>query len=143
MFKTPTGAAGLSILSNSVLMTLKLAAGVLSGSVSVISEAIHSGMDLLASIIAFFSLRIARTPADESHPFGHGNYENVSGAAEALLIFAASIFIVIEAVAKLRAGTGLQSPAAGIAVMAVSVIVNFAISRYLLRMSKVTDSIAL
>ncbi|MFL0198959.1 cation diffusion facilitator family transporter, partial [Clostridium sp. WILCCON 0269] len=73
-------------------------------SVSVISESIHSFIDLLASIIAFFSIRAAEKPEDEKHPFGHGKYENISGFVEAILIFFAAIFIIYESTKKLLGG---------------------------------------
>lgn len=81
--------ARLSLLSNSTLIILKLIVGLTTGSVSIISEAIHSTMDLLAAIIAFFSVRISDRPADDIHPYGHGKVENISGVIEALLILAA------------------------------------------------------
>lgn len=88
----------LSIVSNTVLIIFKVIAGILSGSVSIISEAIHSGMDLGASIIAFFSVKKSSQPADKEHPYGHGKIENISGLAEGLLIFVAAALIIIEAV---------------------------------------------
>jgi len=78
--------ARLSILSNSLLILMKLSAGILSGSVSIISEAIHSSMDLVAAVIAFFSVKISDNPPDSRHPYGHGKIENISGVIEALLI---------------------------------------------------------
>lgn len=143
MLRTPSGAAGFSIASNSVLIVLKLVVGLLTGSVSIISEAIHSGMDLLAALIAFFSVRIAATPPDEGHPFGHGKFENVSGALEAGLIFAAALFIVFEAANKLRTGLIVRDAQIGVAVMAFSVVANFVVSRYLLRVARANDSLAL
>ncbi len=80
------GVALLSIISNTVLIILKVITGILSGSVSIISEAIHSGMDLVASLISFFSVRQSAKPADREHPYGHGKIENISGIAEGLLI---------------------------------------------------------
>jgi len=143
MFRKPTSAAALSIASNSLLITIKLAVGLMSGSISIVSEAIHSGMDLLASFIAFFSLRIAGTPADEGHPFGHGKFENVSSALEAFLIFAAAILIVVKAVFKIRAGAEIELAEAGMAVMLVSVLMNLAVSRRLLQVARANDSLAL
>ncbi len=67
-----TKTARLSVLSNSLLIVMKLVVGLLTNSVSIISEAIHSGLDLVAAIIAYFSVRISGNPADERHPFGHG-----------------------------------------------------------------------
>lgn len=94
-------AARLSVISNSGLIIIKIIAGLLSGSVSIISEAIHSGVDLLAAFIALFSVKTSHVPADELHPFGHGKIENISGTIEALLIFIAAGWIVYEAVDKL------------------------------------------
>ena len=94
-------AAMISVISNTALVFMKLIAGLLIGSVSVISEAIHSGFDLLAALIALFSVRTSSRPADSDHPFGHGKIENVSGAIEALLIFLAAGWIIFEAVKKL------------------------------------------
>lgn len=141
---TKRGAAALSIFSNSCLVLLKLVIGVLTHSVSVISEAAHSAIDLSASIIAFFSVRASDVPADEDHPFGHGKIENVSGVIEALLIFGAAVFIIVEAVHKLtHPGQQEVVPIPGIAVMAVSVVANFLISRLLFKVARETDSVAL
>src|SRR5512135_2147638 len=98
-------AAQLSILSNTILIILKLVVGFMMQSVSVISEAAHSGLDLVAAVIAWFSIRESGKPADDEHRFGHGKIENVAGTIEALLIFGAAIFIIIEAVKKLVTGT--------------------------------------
>ncbi len=135
--------ARLSILSNSVLIVLKVIVGVLSGSVSIISEAIHSFMDLLASLVAFFSVRISDTPADERHPYGHGKFENVSGVAEALLIFIAAFWIIFEAVKKIINPSPVEHLGYGFAVMIVAAIVNIFVSRKLYRVAKETDSVAL
>ncbi|HQN94260.1 MAG TPA: cation diffusion facilitator family transporter, partial [Prolixibacteraceae bacterium] len=83
--------ARLSVASNTLLIALKLTVGLLSGSVSIISEAIHSLMDLVAAVIAFFAVRVSDIPADERHPYGHGKFENVSGVIEALLIVGAAV----------------------------------------------------
>ncbi len=143
MFQTRTGAAGLSVLSNTLLILLKVVAGILSGSVSIIAEAIHSGIDLVAAVIAFISLRIAGKPADREHPFGHGKVENVSGTIEAGLIFVAAAFIIYEAIKRIIVGAKIEYVSIGIAVMAVSVVVNILVSRHLLRIARKTDSIAL
>ena len=143
MFSTKTSAAGLSILSNSALITLKVVVGLVTGSVSVLSEGIHSGVDLLAALIAFFSIRSAVKPPDEDHQFGHGKIENVSGTIEALLIFVAAALIVYQAAEKIRAGTGLVSIDLGIGIMAVSAVVNFFVSRHLHKVARSTDSVAL
>jgi len=84
--------AMLSVASNSFLVLFKVIVGFLIGSVSIMSEAIHSGVDLLAAIIAMFSVKTSSVPADSDHPFGHGKIENISGFVEALLIFYSGLF---------------------------------------------------
>jgi len=136
-------AATLSVASNTVLVIGKLAVGLSIGSVSVISEAIHSGVDLLAAVIAWFAVRLSGQPADKEHPYGHGKYENLSGAVEAALIFVAAIWIVMEAVAKLRHGGEVEAPGWGVGIMAISAIMNFFVSTHLFRVGRATDSLAL
>jgi cation diffusion facilitator family transporter len=135
--------ARLSIASNSCLIILKVIVGLLSGSVSIISEAIHSFMDLLASFVAYFSVRISDTPADERHPYGHGKFENISGVVEALLIFVAAFWIIYEAVKKIIEPTKVEQIGFGFAVMIISAIVNIIVSRKLYLVAKETDSVAL
>jgi cation diffusion facilitator family transporter len=141
--KRKASVARLSVISNTTLMLLKLAVGLAIGSVSVISEAIHSGMDLLAAIIALFAVRTSGKPADRHHPFGHGKVENISGTVEALLIFLAAIWIIYEAIKKLMNPQPLEGVGWGIAVMLVSAIVNIFVSRMLFKVGKETDSVAL
>lgn len=137
-------AAQLSILSNTILIAIKLVVGIMMQSVSVISEAAHSGLDLVAAIIAWFSIRESGKPADDEHRFGHGKIENVAGTIEALLIFGAAIYIIVEAVKKLVAGAAeVEELGAGVAVMAVSAVANYLVSRHLLNVARRTDSIAL
>jgi cation diffusion facilitator family transporter len=136
--------ARLSIISNVLLIILKLIVGIFSGSVSIISEAIHSSMDLLAALIAFFAVRISDTPPDTRHPYGHGKIENISGVIEAILIFVAAIWIIVEAAKKL-AGKEivLESIWIGSLVMIVSAIVNLLVSRRLYKVARETKSVAL
>ena len=136
-------AATLSIISNTILIVFKLIAGLFMNSVSVISEAIHSFIDLLASLIAFFSIKKASIIEDKEHPFGYGKYENVSGFIEAILILFAAILIVYESVSKLLSGNDIKDTLPGIIVMLVASAVNLVISRILLKVSKKTCSIAL
>lgn len=136
--------ARLSIISNTLLTIMKLAVGLISGSVSIISEAIHSSMDLIAAIIAFLSVKVSDNPPDSRHPYGHGKIENISGVIEALLIFVAAIWIIIEAVKKLFVEKiELDSIALGSVVMLVSAIVNIIVSRRLYKVARETNSVAL
>lgn len=136
--------ARLSIISNLLLITMKLIVGIISGSVSIISEAIHSSMDLVAAIIAFFAVKVSDNPPDSRHPYGHGKIENISGVIEALLIFAAAIWIIFEAVRKLIGkDIVLEKIWIGLVVMVVSAIVNIIVSRRLYKVAKQTKSVAL
>lgn len=135
--------ARLSLFSNSALVILKLAAGLAIGSVSVLSEAIHSGLDLVAALIAYISVRHSGKPPDKNHSYGHGKIENISGTIEALLIFAAAIWIMAEAVRKLMQGAALEMVGPGLAVMGLSAVVNFFVSRKIMRTARATESVAL
>ena len=137
-------AAAISIASNSVLIVLKLVVGIMMQSVSVISEAVHSGLDLVAAVIAWFSVREAGKPADDEHHFGHGKIENVAGTIEAVLIFGAAIYIIWEAGKKLLTGhIEVESLGLGAVVMGVSALANYLVSRHLLNVAIKTDSVAL
>ena len=138
-----TRAAALSVASNTLLILLKITAGILTGSVSLIAEAVHSSMDLAAAVIAFFSVRVSDKVPDEEHPFGHGKAENVSGVAEGLLIFIAAGIIIYEAIHRIIAAARLETVELGMAIMALSIVVNVLVSRYLVRTAKQTDSLAL
>ena len=133
----------LSVVSNTILVIIKLIVGSLIGSVSIISEAIHSGVDLLAAMIALFSVKTSSIPADSRHPFGHGKIENISGTLEALLIFAAAVWIIVEAAGKLMYPEPIEDIGWGIGVMLLSSAVNLGVSRKLFRIGRETDSIAL
>ncbi|MDO8588087.1 MAG: cation diffusion facilitator family transporter [Armatimonadota bacterium] len=140
---TKADAARLSVLSNTILVAIKLAAGLLSGSVAIVSEAAHSAIDLMAAAMAYFSVRVAEAPADHEHPYGHGKIENLSGAIEATLIFGAAAYIVYEAVHKLLHPEPVRSLVLGISVMMLSATVNILVSRWLFHIARETDSVAL
>ena len=136
-------AAMLSIASNSVLIVLKVVAGSLTGSVAILTEAMHSAIDLVASFVAYFSIRKAGEPADESHRYGHEKVENLASAIEGLLILVGSAVIVYEAVRRLASGSELREVPLGIAVIALSIVVNVAVSTHIARVGRRTDSPAL
>lgn len=133
----------ISVVSNTILTIAKLVVGLLIGSVSIMSEAVHSGVDLLAAIIATFSVRTSGIPADAKHPFGHGKAENISGTIEATLIFLAAGWIIYEAVKKILYPQPIEYVGWGIGIMLVSTVVNIAVSDMLFNVAKETDSIAL
>jgi cation diffusion facilitator family transporter len=86
VIRSKSGAAGISIASNSVLIALKIAAGAITGSIAIITEALHSSIDLIASVVAFISVRKAAEPADADHPYGHEKVENLAAVIEGMLI---------------------------------------------------------
>ena len=137
-------AAWVSVASNSTLIVFKLVVGLLSGSIGIISEALHSASDLIASFIALVAVRAAAKPADPSHRYGHEKVENISGVVEGLLIIAAAIVIIYEAVMKIARGPHIDHVELGIAVMLVSAGANLWVSRgYLAPIARRTDSAAL
>lgn len=143
VLKEKTRVAGISVISNTFLTMSKLTVGFFSGSVSILSEGVHSGMDLIAAMIAFFAVRESGKPADERHAYGHGKIENVSGTIEAVLIFVAAIWIIVEAVKKILEGPEVENIGIGIIVMAISALTNIVVSTLLMRTAKKTDSVAL
>jgi cation diffusion facilitator family transporter len=138
-----TRAAAVSIVSNTILILLKLVAGAVTGSVAILTEAIHSAVDLVASFIAFFSVRQAEEPADASHRYGHEKFENVAAAAEGVLILIGSGVIVYAAVRSLVTGPELEALGFGIVVLAFSTVANLAVSAWLFRRARATQSAAL
>ena len=137
-------AAAVSIASNAILVVFKLVVGILSGSIAIISEALHSGSDLVAALIAFWSVRHAAQPPDERHHYGHEKVENLSGVIEALLIIAAAGVIIFEGVMKIIDGPELDHVWLGIGVMVVSGVVNLFVStRVLYPVARRTQSAAL
>lgn len=138
--------AKLSIISNTCLVILKLAVGIAIGSVAIISEAVHSGIDLIAAIVAFLSVRKSSEPPDEYHSYGHGKFEDISGLFESILIFVAAGIIVYEALNKIIGGEGALEMgilSAGMGVMALSACINWFVSKRLMGVAKASGSVAL
>ena len=137
--------ARLSIYSNTLLLVIKLVVGIFLGSISVLSEALHSGIDLLAAVIANYSVKKAGQPADDEHKFGHGKFENVSGTIEAILIFIAAIIIIYKASDNIINQTEIKEEfiGIGILIMGISAAVNFYVSRKIMMVAKKAESIAL
>jgi cation diffusion facilitator family transporter len=136
-------AAAVSIASNASLIALKIVAGVLTGSVAILTEAMHSSIDLLASVIAFFSVRRAEEPADASHRYGHDKFENAAAAAEGMLILAGSAVIAFAAIRSLINGPHVERLGVGIVVIGFAAVTNLAVSSWLFRRARETSSPAL
>jgi cation diffusion facilitator family transporter len=143
MIRTKSGAAALSIASNALLIALKLAAGAITGSIAIVTEAVHSLIDLVASVVAFISVRKADEPADADHPYGHEKVESLAATIEGMLILIGAGIIVFEATHRLAVGAEVEALGVGIAVMGLSVLANLAVSTVLSRQARRHDSPAL
>ena len=135
--------ARLSVISNTLLVLLKLIVGLYSGAVSIISEAAHSGVDLIAALVAYFAVRRSDQPPDDQHAYGHGKIENLSGAVEALLIIGAALWIIYEAAEKIGSPKQPEFIEYGIGIMLVSIVVNWWVSSKLHAVAIQTGSHAL
>jgi cation diffusion facilitator family transporter len=143
VIRTKAGAAGLSIASNALLIALKLVAGAITGSIAILTEAIHSSIDLIASVIAFVSVRKADEPPDPEHPYGHERMENLAAAIEGMLIIVGAGIIVYEATRRLVVGAEVDDLGVGIAVIGFSIVANIAVSAFLSRRARALGSPAL
>jgi cation diffusion facilitator family transporter len=145
MVKAPSkaGAALLSICSNSLLIVLKAVAGSVTGSVALLTEALHSSVDLVASVVAWVSVRKADEPADAEHPYGHEKIESLAASIEGMLILVGSAIIVYEAVRRLIGGGDIENLGFGIAVLAFSIVVNLVVAARLRARAAATTSPAL
>lgn len=143
MIRTKSGAAALSIASNSFLIAIKLAAGAITGSIAILTEAVHSLIDLVASVVAYVSVRKADEPADAEHPYGHEKVESLAATIEGMLILVGAGIIVYEATQQLVEGSELDQLGIGIGVMAFSVVANLGVSTVLSRQARAHDSPAL
>jgi cation diffusion facilitator family transporter len=143
MIKTKAGAAWVSIASNSALIAAKIAAGAITGSIAILTEAAHSSIDLVASVIALVSVRKADEPPDPEHPYGHERFENLAAAIEGMLILVGAGIIVYAATRKLIVGASVDHLGVGIIVIGASAVVNFGVSNFLRRRSRALQSPAL
>ncbi len=143
MIRTKAGAATLSIASNSLLIAAKLAAGAITGSIAIVTEAAHSSIDLIASVIAFVSVRMSDEPPDPEHPYGHERFESLAAAIEGMLILVGAGIIVFAATRRLVLGAEVDHVGVGIAVIAGSAVINLAVGGFLRQRGRELRSAAL
>lgn len=143
MARSKTAAAAVSIVSNSILILVKVIAGTITGSVAILTEAMHSSIDLIASIVAFISVRKADVPADESHHYGHEKIENLAAVVEGILILVGSAVIAFEAIRRLALGGHVDHVGLGVAVVGGSALANIGVASLLARRARETESAAL
>jgi cation diffusion facilitator family transporter len=137
-------AAGSSVLAAVVITGLKVAVGVTTGSLGILSEAAHSGLDLIAALITFFSVGLSDKPADADHQYGHGKVENFSAFVETGLLFITCVWIIYEAAQRLFVRhVEIEPSVAAFSVMLISMAVDFWRSRVLGRIANKYDSQAL
>ena len=136
--------AGNSVLAALVVTTLKIIAGILTGSLGILSEAAHSGLDLIAALVTFFSVRVSDKPADADHQYGHGKFENFSAFIETGLLLLTCLWIVYESIKRLFFhSVEIEPSAAAFVVMFLSMAVDTWRSRALGRIATKYDSQAL
>jgi cation diffusion facilitator family transporter len=140
---TKEGAARLAIVAVSLLIAMKVAASIVTGSISIRADAVHSVIDLFGVIIGYTAIRISRRPADTGHPFGHGKAENIAGVVIPILIFIAAVIIAYQAVTRLIGGEVMAMVPLGIYITAAAIVINLVVSWYALRVARATDSLAL
>ncbi len=143
MFSTPLGAARLLLITVIGLFGLKVAVGVVTGSISIWAQAVDSSLDIFAVAVTFLTVGYSSKPADQEHPFGHGKIEDIAAGIQAVLLLGASVSIAYSAIQRIIAGEQIRLTEAGIAVMAVSLVASILLSRHLFRVARATGSVAL
>lgn len=144
MVKEKKRVALISVFAAIFLTGFKLIIGLLTGSLGILSEALHSGLDLIAAIITYFSVRISDRPADKNHNFGHGKIENFSAFIETILLLITCAWIIYEAVNRLLSGnTHIEVTVWSYIVIISSIIIDINRSRILYRVAKKYNSQAL
>jgi len=144
MRKEKRAVAGNSVMAAFVITSLKIVVGIATGSLGILSEAAHSGLDLIAALVTFFSVRVADKPADADHQYGHGKFENFSAFIETGLLLFTCVWIIYEAITRLFFhSVEIEPSVAAFLVMSLSMAVDFWRSRALGRIAKKYDSQAL
>ena len=142
-FDIASRAAALSFASNAVLMVLKLSVGLTFGSIAVLGDGIDSAEDLFASGLAFFTVRLALQPADETHPYGHGKAESLAAMSQAALIGGGAVFIAIAAILRAIADDTAISVGPSLITIGIAAVVNVGVAAYSRHAARVSGSIAI
>jgi cation diffusion facilitator family transporter len=144
MYNEKQRVAGVSVLAAIFLTGIKLVIGIITGSLGLISEALHSGLDLVAAVVTFFSVSLSDNPPDREHNFGHGKIENFSAFVETILLLITCVWIIYEASHRLISGnTHIEISKWSYVVVILSIIVDFTRSRALGRVARKYNSQAL
>jgi len=133
-----------SVIAAIFITGFKMIIGLLTGSLGILSEALHSGLDMVAAMITYFSVRVSDKPADREHNYGHGKVENLSALIETILLLVTCVWIIYEAVHRLTSGkTDIEVSVWSYLVVISSIIIDFTRSRALYRVAKKHNSQAL
>jgi cation diffusion facilitator family transporter len=136
-------AAALSFGTNAALMVMKIAIGLVFGSVAVLGDGVDSAQDVLASALAFFTVRLALQPADQAHPYGHGKAESLAALSQAALIVGGAAFIIVTAAYRLLSDKAEIVVAPSLAGMGITAAANLAVAGYAMRAAKISGSVAI
>ncbi len=137
------GGARLSFITAVLLTILKFTVGLLTNSIGILSEAVNSLLDVLSSSISYVAMLKATEPADKTHPYGHGKFEDIAGIIQSIIIFFTGLYIVSEAIKRFLVGATVQALEMGIGMMFISMVASFLVSRRLAQLAKQTDSVIL
>jgi cation diffusion facilitator family transporter len=144
MQKEKKRVALISVFAAIFITGFKLIIGLLTGSLGILSEALHSALDMVAAVITYFSVKLSDKPADKDHNYGHGKVENLSALIETLLLLITCVWIIYEAIHRLTTGnTHIEVSAWSYVVVISSIIIDFSRSRALSRVAKKYNSQAL
>ncbi|MBN1251152.1 MAG: cation transporter [Bacteroidales bacterium] len=133
-----------SLIAAVFLTTFKLIVGIITGSLGILSEALHSALDLVAAAITWIAVRISDKPADKEHHYGHGKVENLSALLETILLLITSVWIIYEAIKRLVSGnTNIEVNIWSYIVVITSIVIDFSRSRALMKVAKKHNSQAL
>ena len=128
-----------SILVNCILFVLKVIVGLFTMSMAVLSDAIDSGIDVITSAMARYSVKVANEPADERHTYGHGKFENLSGLIQAIIIVIIAVTIIGESLRRIFTGVVLEDIEWGIRIMAISAGAKYILAANMLRVARKHD----
>ena len=133
-----------SVIAAVFITIFKMVIGLLTGSLGILSEALHSALDMVAAIITYFSVRVSDKPADREHNYGHGKVENLSALIETILLLVTCVWIISEAIHRLTSGkTDIEVSVWSYVVVVSSIVIDYTRSRALYRVAKKHNSQAL
>ncbi|MBM3253732.1 MAG: cation transporter [Candidatus Omnitrophica bacterium] len=135
--------ATISVLTNVILAGGKLAVGFITGSGAVFAEGLHSGMDILSSLISYIGIKISKNPVDEKHPYGHYKFEVLAGLIITIILFLAGLFVLGEAIHQFKSPSPVSIGYLSLGIMLVSAVINEVMARLKIAYGKKENSVSL